>query len=220
MKLTKLVLSTACAGALALTQVAGAQTSDQGSYGSQGQMGGQAGQISSRDHAFLSTAGESNLAAIKIGQLAEQKSTNPSIKNFARQQVQSAQTMNYDLQRIAQPKGMTLPSQLNSTDQSEYTRLSTASGSQFDQEYTRWAAKHSQAALKTFQKEAQHGQSADIKNFASANTSTIQHQYQMAQSLQHGGGAAAAGQADGQSQQPMPSDQGQSSQQPQQHNPY
>lgn len=222
MKLKNLGLSIACAGALALTQVAGAQTSNQGSYGSQGQMGGQAG-LSSRDQAFLSTAGESNMAAIKMGRLAEQKTTDPKIKQFAQQQVQSNQTMNNDLKRIAQQKGMSLPSHLNSTDQSEYNRLSSASGSQFDQEYTRWAANHSQQAVKTFQKEAQHGQNADIKNFASANTSTVQNQYQMARSLQHGGGAATAGQADGQSQgqQPMQGgDQGQSGQQPQQNNPY
>jgi putative membrane protein len=168
--------------------------------GSQGSQQGQTS-FSSHDKKFVKAAAEDSMAAIKIGQLAEQKTTNPNIKRFAQQQVQTHQSMHNQLQPIAQQSNVTLPTQLNSRDQKEYNRLSSLSGTQFDQDYTRWAAQSHQRALDAFQQESRSGQNAQLKTFASNSTPTIQRNLQMAQSLERGGGAAAAGHADGTTQQ-------------------
>ncbi len=228
MKLVNFGLSVACAGALALTQVAGAQTSGdqdqstQGSYGQQGSQG--AMKLSKSDSDFLKSTAETNMAAIKNGQLAQQKATNPNVKRFAQQQVQTHQSMYNQLNQIAQQHNVTLPTQLSSTDRKEYNRLSSASGSQFDQEYTRWSAQRDDMVAKSLQKESQTGQNPAIKSFASSNLPTIQSQMQTAQSLERGA-SSAAGQMDGtsdqqQQQQQQPSDQQQSQPDQSQSNPY
>lgn len=228
MKLVNFGLSVACAGALALTQVAGAQTSGgqdqstQGSYGQQGSQG--AMKLSRTDSDFLKKAAESNIASIKAGQLAQQKATDPNVKRFAQQQVQTHQNMYNQLNQIAQMHNVTLPTKLSSSDQKEYNRLSSESGKTFDKEYTRWSAEKDEEAVKSFQKEAQSGQNPTLKSFASTHVTTIQGEMQTAQGLERGA-SSAAGQMDGtsdQQQQQQQSDQQDQSQQPDQsqRNPY
>ncbi len=227
MKLAKFGLSVACAGALALTQVAGAQTyggqsqPTQGTYGQQGSQG--AMKLSKTDSDFLKNAAESNMAAIKAGQLAQQKATDPNVKRFAQQQVQTHQNMYSQLNQIAQMHNVTLPTKLSSSDQKEYNKLSSASGNEFDKDYTRWSSEKSQKAAEAYQKEAQSGQNPTLKNYASTNLSTIQNQMQTAQGLERST-SSAAGQTDGtrdQQQQQQQSDQQDQSQPDQsQSNPY
>jgi len=194
LKLVHFGLSIACAGALALTQTAGAQTSGQTSQGSYGQQ--QAGmQLSKADKDFLKESAEASISAIKSGQLAQQKATDPNVKRFAQQQVQTHQNLYNQLNQIARQHNMTLPSQMSSRDQREYDKLSGKSGNEFDREYTQWSADHSQKAVQEFQKEAEHGQNPDVKNLAASYLPTMQNQMQTAQGLERS--SAAAGQMDG-----------------------
>ncbi len=227
MKLSHFGLSFACAGALALTQVAGAQTyggqsqTGQGAYGQQGSQGMQHAQpLSSRDQQFLKEAAESNLASIKSAQIAQQKATDPNVKRFAEEQLRTHQNMQTQLNQIAQQHNMTLPTQMSSADQREYNKLANLSGSQFDREYSKWVADTQQKMLKDYRKESQSGQNTQLKTFASSHVTTIQNDMQTAQNLERGG-AAAAGQADGMGQQDQTQqDQNQGQSQPDQNNPY
>jgi putative membrane protein len=217
MKLANFGLSIACAGALALTQVAVAQTS--GGQGQYGQQGSQTMKLSRTDKDFLKDAAETNLSSIKAGQLAQQKATDPNVKRFAQQQVQTHQNMYNQLNQFAQMHNVTLPTKMSSSDQREYDRLTSASGNEFDKDYTRWSADKSQKAVESFQKEAENGQNPTIKNYASTNLSTIQNQMQTAQGLERST-SSAAGQMDGTSQQQSDQHHDQSQPDQSQSNPY
>jgi len=152
-------------------------------------------QLSRTDKDFLKESAEASLSAIKSGQLAQQKATDPNVKRFAQQQVQTHQNIYNQLNQIARQHNVTLPSQMASRDQRDYDKLADKSGNEFDREYTQWSADHSQKAVQEFQKEAEHGQNPDLKNLASSYLPTMQNQMQTAQGLERG--SSAAGQMDG-----------------------
>ncbi|MGE5567508.1 MAG: DUF4142 domain-containing protein [Rhodospirillales bacterium] len=152
-------------------------------------------QLSRADKDFLKESAEASLSAIKSGQLAQQKATDPNVKRFAQQQVQTHQNIYNQLNQIARQHNMTLPSQVSSRDQKDYDKLAGKSGNEFDREYAQWSADHSQKAVQEFQKEAEHGQNPDLKNLASSYLPTMQNQMQTAQGLERS--SAAAGQTDG-----------------------
>jgi putative membrane protein len=182
MKLVNFGLSIACAGALALTQVAAAQTHS----GQQQGMGQGSVTLSRTDQEFLKNAAEGDIAVIRTSRLAVQKATNPNVKQYAQQQADKHEEMYDDLKKMAEDHNMTLPTQMSEQDQKDYDKLSAASGNQFDQDFSRWSAQAHQKSLRIYRKEAQSGQNPQLKAYASSNMAVIQQHGQTAQSLERG----------------------------------
>src|ERR1700756_2383624 len=89
------------------------------------------------DTEFAKKAAEANMAEVKLGQLAEQRGTTDTIKDFGKRMLTDHSTAEENLKSAATKDKITLPTTLAATDQAAYDRLSKLSGEAFDRAYAR-----------------------------------------------------------------------------------
>jgi len=143
--------------------------------------------LSASDKSFMLKAAQGGIAEVQLGQLATQKATSDTVKQFAQRMVDEHSQANNQLTALATQKGATLPTSIGSKYQDAYDKLSKLSGTAFDSAYMKAAgvkAHKEQAEL--FKKEAQKGQDPDLKAFAAQVLPTIEDHMQTARAITEG----------------------------------
>jgi putative membrane protein len=172
--------------------------------------------LSSHDQKFVKEAAMGGLYEVQAGQLAAQKATSSEVKQMAQHIVDDHTKANDQLKSLAQAKGVTdLPMQLDSKHQRQLDHLNKLSGAEFDRTYSKMMVSDHKDDIKLFQKEADNGKDADLKQFAASILPKLQQHLSMAESshtaMEKGStsgsssdtsGAGQSGQSSGQSQRP------------------
>jgi putative membrane protein len=123
---------------------------------------------------FAKKAGMGGMAEIQLSKLAQQKSNDKKIKDFAAMMVTDHTKAADTLSAIANSKNITLPTNLDADHQKKYDDLSKMSGADFDKAYVKIMVSDHQDALNLFQDEAKNGTDAQLKAFAGKVAPTIQ----------------------------------------------
>ena len=134
------------------------------------------------DMKFAHDAAAGGMAEVKLGQLAAQKGSSDFVKQFGQKMVDDHSKANDQLKSIAAQANVTLPADIDAKDQALYDRLSKLNGTAFDNAYLSAMLKDHRKDVSEFQREAQSGQNADIRNFASQTLPVIQGHLQMLES--------------------------------------
>jgi putative membrane protein len=132
------------------------------------------------DSTFAMKAAAGGMAEVKFGQLAQQKASNPAVKQFGERMVTDHSKANSQLKSVASKNDITLPSGLDAKDQATYDKLSKLSGPEFDRAYMKDMVSDHEKDVSDFKREANTGKNSDIKNFASQTLPTLQEHLQMA----------------------------------------
>lgn len=140
-------------------------------------------QLSRSDQQFLKKAAQGGQAEVQLGQLAEQKSQDPKVKDFAQRMVTDHGKANDKLQSIASSKGFSLPTDVDAKDKAEKDRLSKLSGEQFDRAYMNYMVKDHTKDVNEFRKESQSAKDPDVKSFASETLTTIEDHLKQAKTI-------------------------------------
>lgn len=143
--------------------------------------------ISASDRQFVNEAAQGGMTEVKLGQLALQRASSNSVKQYAQRMIDDHTNANTELMNLATQKGITVPTNLNPKYQSLVTRMSKLSGTAFDREYMREAGVNShrqQQAL--FQRQAQRGQDPQLKAFAAQTLPIVQQHLKLAQDMAAG----------------------------------
>jgi putative membrane protein len=135
------------------------------------------------DAQFAKKAAQGGLAEIKMGQLAQDKGTADSVKKFGQRMVEDHSKAGDDLKRAASKENITLPPDINARDKATYDALSKLSGAAFDRAYARDMVKDHEEDIAEFNKEANGGQNATIKDFASQTLPTLQDHLKQAKEM-------------------------------------
>ena len=99
-------------------------------------------------------------------ELAQDRGSSDAVKSFAQRMVAQHSRANDQLKQVAAQSSISLPSDISPRDQSTYDKLAKLSGSDFDRAYARDMVNDHVADLAEFQKEANAGRNAEIKDFA------------------------------------------------------
>lgn len=121
--------------------------------------------LNKEDQEFLHHAAELNLGEIHAG-LAAEKAGDPQIKKLAQRFLQSHQTAQKQLEKLAASKGITLPTQLDKAQQEKLDMLSKKTGADFDKQYLQDQVSGHEKAITLFEKEAKRTTDPDIKAWA------------------------------------------------------
>jgi putative membrane protein len=140
---------------------------------------GTAAKVSAADRKFVEKAASGGMAEVQAAQLAQQKSQDPKVKDFAQQMITDHTAANQQLTTIAQQKGLTIPASLDAKDQKEIDKLQSLSGTKFDRVYMKSQARDHEAMLKLLQREASSGKDPDLKSFADQTAPTVQKHIDM-----------------------------------------
>ncbi|MCA1567940.1 MAG: DUF4142 domain-containing protein [Acidobacteria bacterium] len=109
----------------------------QGGMGKPDKMEQMAMSAQAMDHKFVMDAAMGNMAEIRMGQMAKERATNPEVKNFAQMMIDHHTMANNDLMRMAQMKGMTLPTDVGPHHRAVMDGMSKLSGMEFDMAYVK-----------------------------------------------------------------------------------
>ena len=90
---------------------------------------------SAADKQFLEKAAQGGMAEVELGKVAQQKATNPKVKEFASRMVTDHGKANDELKQVASRKGVTLPAGPSKDQQEHAKKLEAMNGTQFDQAY-------------------------------------------------------------------------------------
>ncbi len=126
------------------------------------------------DTQFAKKAAQGGMAEVKLGQLAQEKGTSDSVKKFGQRMVEDHTKAGDELKRAAAHENITLPDDINAKDKATYDSLSKLSGAAFDRAYARDMVRDHEEDIADFNREANGGKNAAIKDFATQTLPTLQ----------------------------------------------
>ena len=135
------------------------------------------------DKTFITTAAQSDKNEIALSQLAQQKATNPSVKQYADKMVQDHMKLTATMKPFADQAGLTPPSGPDADHQAELTKLQGLSGSDFDKEYISQMDIDHKKALSAFTTEAQETKDAKFKKTVEKGKGVVAQHTTMADNM-------------------------------------
>lgn len=150
--------------------------------------------VPAADSDFLKQAAQDGNAEIEASKLAQSKATNPDVKSFASQMVDDHTAAAEELKKIADAKGVKVPTEPSLMQKAKLKLLAAADGEKFDQRYTEdFGVKAHQDTVKLFQKEIANGKDPDVKAFAQKTLPKLQHHLSLASTMEASVVPTAAG---------------------------
>lgn len=140
---------------------------------------------------FAKQAALSDMFEISASKLAQSKGSEP-VQKFATMMVEEHSKTSSELKRlVGGAKGnIDLPAQLDSSHQQKLDRLSRMTGNDFSKAYIDEQVTAHKNAVSLFERYAQGGDNAELKQWASATLPKLQQHLQMAQQLDEQSGKA------------------------------
>lgn len=143
--------------------------------------------MANRDAMFVKQAAAGNLAEIKMGQIALDKSASADVKQFAQRLVADHTKANDQLMTLAQQKQVTLPTEPMAKDRKAATHLQSKSSASFDKAWTAAMVKDHKKDVSTYTRESMHAKDADVRQYATATLPVLKTHLQMAEQLKTSG---------------------------------
>ena len=140
--------------------------------------------VHSDDRKLMEQLAQANIAEIDVAKLAQGKSRDQEVLNFARQMQADHARALQEVSALAKAKQVKLPVTADDKHQAALTRLKALDGTQFDKEYIAQAGvsdhKEARALVGKIGSEAKD---PDLKALADKLAPTIQHHLEMAEKL-------------------------------------
>ena len=144
----------------------------------------QANAAEESDTQFAFKAAAGGMSEVKLGTLASQKGTDPSVKQFGQRMVADHSKAGDELKSIAIQSKITLPGDVSKSDAETYAKLSKLSGKEFDKAYANDMVRDHEQDVAEFQKEAMSGKDPSLKEFADKTLPTLQSHLEQAREMQ------------------------------------
>lgn len=135
------------------------------------------------DSEFAVEAASGGMMEVELGRMAQQKASNPRVKNFGMMMVDDHSKANDELKALAASKNITLPSTLGEDHQKHVDELSKLSGAEFDKQYVKLMVDDHKEDIDKFDKASKECKDADLKAFANKTLPTLQKHYDEIQSI-------------------------------------
>jgi putative membrane protein len=149
-------------------------------------------QGSQAEQQFVSQVAAENLMEVRLSQAAQQRATNPSVKQFAQRMVIDHTEMQKQWMAAAKKNGLEFKAEMTPRHLQQAEQLRTPTGAAFDQAYMGLMVQNHQENLSTFQAQRNAAHSADVRQLIEAALPTLQEHLTSAQQIngQVGGGVA------------------------------
>jgi putative membrane protein len=138
---------------------------------------------SSPDAKFASEAASGGQTEVKLGQLAQQNGSSPTVKEFGRRMETDHSKAGEELKQAASQAGISLPSSMSAKD-ATYERLSKLHGAAFDRAYAQAMVRDHEKDIAAFEREIQTVQNEAIKSFAQQTLPTLKEHLRLAREME------------------------------------
>ncbi len=141
-----------------------------------------ASSLSKADQKLIQEIAQANIAEIEAGKLALSKTQNEQVKSFAQKMIDDHSKAQQDLQRLAQAKGVTLPTTPDAKHQTMMKKLDRSSGAEFDRLYlSQGGLADHKATHRLLQRVQSRAADADLKQYAMKILPTVNQHLNLAQ---------------------------------------
>jgi putative membrane protein len=125
------------------------------------------------DVKYVTETAQGLMSELKLGALAQQRASDPRVKDFGRQMVTDHGKDLEELKALAAKKGIALPQAMDADQRKEAAKLGKLSGKAFDREYVRYETKDHRDDIKEQKEEAGKTADPDLKAFAGKALATV-----------------------------------------------
>lgn len=132
---------------------------------------------------FVDMAAQTDMTEAHLGQLAADQASAQEVKDFAQMLVTDHTNDYTQLSTVATKAGLTVPKGLDAQHDKMIAPFGKLKGAAFDRTFAREMVAGHQKAIAAYKKEAESGQNADIKAYASQTLPTLEKHLQAAQDL-------------------------------------
>ena len=137
-----------------------------------------------KDAEWAVEVADGGMFEVQTATLALTKATSPEVKKFAQMMVDDHTKANNELKSIASKKGIALPDVISEKCQKKYYDLDQKNKNDFDKDYIDLMVKDHDEDVDKFEKEANKGEDAELKSWASNTLATLRHHDEEAKRLQ------------------------------------
>jgi len=134
------------------------------------------------DSSFIRGATAGSLLEVRLGNLAQERTANSAVKQFAQRMVTDHTRMAGQWTALAKSNGLP-PTVLNQAALQDVTRLGQLRDAEFDREYMVTMVQDHQRDADTFRSQGQTAQSPQVRQLAASDLTIIQQHLQMAQQV-------------------------------------
>jgi len=149
--------------------------------------------LSLADRRFIEKAAKGGMAEVELGKLAQQRAASEQVKQFGSRMVEDHGKAIDQLKRLAESKGVTLPTEPDASETRLMHKLQNLSGAEFDRVYMKEMLSDHKKDVSEFKSKANGARDADVKSFAETTLPTLQQHLDLAQSVEAATRTAAQG---------------------------
>jgi putative membrane protein len=135
------------------------------------------------DLPFLQEAANANHLEVRLGQLAQSKTSNSAVRQFGQRMVSDHTRLQQDLGSMTSRSAIALNPALTPADSQKITRLESLSGAQFDQAYMSMMIQDHQADAAKFETQSRNADSPQVRELAARSLPVLQQHLSLAQQV-------------------------------------
>lgn len=137
------------------------------------------------DKKFVEEAAHGSMLEVELGKLAQQNGSSEKVKEFGKKMVEDHTKASEELKEAASKANIPLPDGEHAKKHKKMVdKLSKLQGAEFDKAYAKAMVKDHDEDVAAFQKQAENGQSPEIKAFAAKTLPVLQSHQQLAKDMQ------------------------------------
>jgi putative membrane protein len=133
---------------------------------------------------FFVKAADGGMAEVAAGKLAQEKSTNAQVKEFAGMMVTDHTGANTGLKELATKKNVTLPDTVSNDHKEAAADLAKKTGKDFDKAYMDMQVKDHKKTIDLFEKGSKDAKDAEVKSFIDATLPKLKAHLEAAEKIQ------------------------------------
>jgi putative membrane protein len=123
------------------------------------------------------------LLEVQLGQIAEQRAVNPSVRQFAQRMVSDHGRLQSEWTSMASSNGLSINPQSDNSDKAKLAQLTRLTGPEFDRTYMNMIIQGHQDAVSRLQNEGQYAQSAPVRARVANDLPILQQDLSLAQQV-------------------------------------
>jgi putative membrane protein len=132
---------------------------------------------------FFVKAADGGMAEVAAGKMAQEKATNPKVKEFAGMMVTDHTGANAGLKELAAKKNVTLPDTVSNDHKEDAADLAKKTGKDFDKAYMKMQVDDHEKTVNLFEKASKNTKDTDVKSFVDATLPKLRSHLDAARSL-------------------------------------
>jgi len=134
----------------------------------------------SSDAKFVRDVGIMNTAEINLAKLAKEHASSDAVKKFADHVIKDHEKLAKELKELAEPKNLTVPTEVDRKHQQIADHLANMKGAEFDRMFASNMVADHELAIKKFEAEARKGQDPDLKKWAEKSLKGLKEHLRLA----------------------------------------